>query len=79
MARLSKRQVEQLATTYDTNPMAALLSALQIVLEDDTIAWNDAVLKVPNHISVSALLTEEISALDQLLAHLIENRNLQQT
>ena len=78
MARLTKRQVEQLTSTYDTNPTAALLVALRIVLEDSTIDWNNAVRRIPAQISAVALQQEEISALDKLLAHLIENRDLQQ-
>jgi hypothetical protein len=78
VARLTKRQVEQLTSTYDTDPTAALLVALRIVLEDNTIDWNNAVRKMPAHISVTELQREEIPALDYLLAHLIENRDLQQ-
>lgn len=78
MARLTKRQVEQLTSTYDTGPTAALLAALRIVLEDNAIDWNNAVSKSPAHISLTELQLEEISALDALLAHLIENRDLQQ-
>jgi hypothetical protein len=78
VARLTKRQVEQMTTSYDIDPTAALLEALRIVLENSTIDWNNAVRKMPAHISVAALQHEEISALDQLLAHLIENRDLQQ-
>jgi hypothetical protein len=78
VARLTKRQVEQLTSNYDTDPTAALLEALRIVLEDSTINWNHAVRKMPAHISVTGLQHEEIPALDDLLAHLIEKRDLQQ-
>lgn len=78
MARLTKRQVEQLTSTYDTDPTAALLTALRIVLDDSTADWHKVVRKTPAHISVAALQQEETSALDKLLAHLIENRDLQQ-
>jgi hypothetical protein len=77
VARLTKRQVEQLTSTYDTNPTAALLVALRIVLDDSTADWNKAVHRIPAHIPASPLQQEEISALDHLLAHLIEYRDLQ--
>ena len=78
MARLTKRQVEQLVATYDADPPAALLVALRIVLNNTTIEWMEATLKMPAHISVDALHHKDIAALDQLLTHLIECRDLQQ-
>jgi len=78
VARLTKRQVEQLTSTYDADPSAALLDALRIVLNNNTIEWVEATLKMPAHISVDALLYKDITALDQLLTHLIEYRDLQQ-
>ena len=78
MARLTKRQVEQLVATYDADPPAALLVALRIVLNNTTIEWMEATLKMPAHISVDALHHKDITALDQLLTHLIECRDLQQ-
>lgn len=78
MARLTKRQVEELVSTYDADPSAALLVALRIVLEDSTIDWRQATLKMPAYLPVDALQQRDITALDQLLTHMIENRDLQQ-
>jgi hypothetical protein len=78
VARLTKRQVEQLISTYDTDPSAALLAALRIVLNNNTIEWVEATLKMPAHISVDALQHKDITVLDQLLTHLVECRDLQQ-
>jgi hypothetical protein len=78
VARLTKQQVEQLTSTYDSDPQAALLVALRIVLNNTTIEWMEATHKMPAHISVDALHHKDITALDQLLTHLIECRDLQQ-
>lgn len=76
MARLNKQQVEQLTSTYDLDPTGALLTALRIVLEDQNVQWRHLTQRLPAHISVDALQGHDIAALDQLLRHLIEYREL---
>jgi hypothetical protein len=78
MARLKKQHVEQLISTYDTDPQAALLGALRIVLEDPAIEWTDAVNALPHIWSSADIGGANIAALDRLLTHLVECRDLQQ-
>lgn len=78
MARLTKRQVEQLASIYDSDPKSALLTALRVVHNNNTLDWIEATVNMPSHISVEALQQNDITALDQLFTHLIECRDLQQ-
>ena len=78
MARLNKRHVEQLMSTYDTDPKAALLGALQIVLGDPTLNWPDAVNSLPTSFPRHDIERCDTTALDELLTHLVECRDLQQ-
>lgn len=79
MARLTKRHVEDMMSSYDTDPARALLTAMRIVLNRPDIEWNNAVELLPTHFPADALHRKDTQALDQLLTHLAECRDLQET
>jgi hypothetical protein len=75
--RLSKRQVEMLLRDYDRDPVGALARALRIVLRLPHAGWQQLVdatrLDADRR---RALAAEEITALDDLLRQLNEQREL---
>lgn len=77
MARLAKRHVEEMMSSYDASPELALLTALRILLDRPEIKWDDAIQMLPDHFPGDALLRKETQALDQLLTHLAECRDLE--
>jgi hypothetical protein len=77
MTRLSKRQVEQLLASLDTDQQGALTAALRIVLDRPGDAWSDLIGAAPLPPAVRAsLLAGDLEALDTLTARLIEDRSL---
>ena len=79
MAQLNKRHVEELLSTYDSHPQAALLGALRIVLDNPTLEWLQAVKALPARFSHADVARCDTTALDGLLTHLVECRDLQQS
>lgn len=79
MARLTKRHVEDMMSSYDTDPSQALLTAIRIVLNRHDIEWDSAVEMLPDHFPADALHRKDTQALDQLLTHLAECRDLQKS
>jgi hypothetical protein len=77
MARLTKRDVEQMMLSYDADPTAALLTALRIVLNDSQMDWDTAVRVLPAHLPREAIAAQDMHALDELLTYLAECRDLE--
>jgi hypothetical protein len=77
MARLTKRDVEQMMLSYDADPTAALLTALRIVLNDSQMDWDTAVRALPVHLPREAVAAQDMHALDELLTYLAECRDLE--
>ena len=82
MARLTKRDVEQLLATYDDDPVGALTVALRRVVADrDSSAagasWPQVVvLAVDDPVRRARLLARDVDALDELARELNERRGL---
>ena len=72
MARLTKRDVEQLLATYDEDPVGALTIALRRVVADRDASTSGAswpqvvVLAVDDPVRRARLLARDVSALDEL-------------
>jgi len=74
---LKKRDVEALLDTYDSDPVGALTTALQVVLERPDATWPELIARASLSQSRSAaLLVGEQGALDSLAAELNELRHL---
>jgi hypothetical protein len=79
MSSLTKRDVEALLRDYDSDPVAALLSALTKVWLVSEFTWNDAVDRLQVDEETRAKLRGcSVDALDDLAKQLVENRGLQQ-
>ena len=77
MPRLTKTDVERLASTYDTDPTGALCRAVAIVLGTEPVDWAQMVRSCRfDEPRRSALLASDTAALDRLLRDLIELREL---
>jgi hypothetical protein len=77
IARLKKRDVEALLIRYDQDPIAALTTALRIVLERPDGLWPDLIAAAPfSETRRAAVLLGEEGALDDLAAELNELRDL---
>jgi hypothetical protein len=77
--RLTKRDVERLLADYDADPVAALTVALRRVTgASDTVPWPDLVaLATADPDRRTALLREDVAALDDLARELNELRGLE--
>ena len=79
MSSITKRDVEALLRDYDSDPVAALLSALSKVWLVSEFTWNDAVDRLQVDEDTRAKLRScSVDALDDLAKQLVENRGLQQ-
>lgn len=77
MARLKKRDVEQLARDYDADPTRALTLALRLVTEMPNVDWVDLVQRLPfNATRRGQLAAGDSVALDALFRDLVELREL---
>jgi hypothetical protein len=77
MAQLTKRQVESLLASYDHDPVGALTTALQIVLELPGATWRELVEATRlGEERKHPLVAEHLDALDRLAAELNELREL---
>ena len=74
-ATLSKRDVERMLDEYDRDPLAALLTAMRIVLGRPYATWLTAVLESCDDVKKrQQLLNSEQSALDDIARELNETR-----
>jgi hypothetical protein len=79
VARLSKRDVERLWDEYDGDPVAALTTALRIVLDAPGSGFDDLLeLAGFDPSRRSALADGDVAALDELAGELGELRRLEQ-
>jgi hypothetical protein len=77
MRKLSKRDVEALLREYDNNPVAALHTALRILIPSCPSEWRETVAFLPvSDDEKNALQKREIGALDALVKKLVETRGL---
>lgn len=77
MARLTKRDVEELLDGYDADPVAALTHALRKVLEQRTASFDELIVDARIGDARRGLLARrEVAALDDLAAELNERRHL---
>ncbi len=75
--QLNKNDVETLLRNYDTNPVLALTTALQIVLGLPFGSWSDLILAMPIANSRQHhLIAHDPHHLDQLVKELNELRGL---
>lgn len=78
MNSLTKRDVEALLRDYDSDPLAALLTALTKMWNVSELSWDDAVTRLPmSDEDKSHLRQRSLNALDELAKQLVENRGLQ--
>jgi hypothetical protein len=78
MNSLTKRDVEALLRDYDSDPLAALLTALTKMWNVSELSWDDAVTRLPmSDEDKSHLRQHSLNALDELAKQLVENRGLQ--
>lgn len=77
--RLTKRQVERLLETYDSDPVASLTEALAPLVSGPSGSWEQILeaLPVPPEMR-QGLREREISVMDALVKHLVEYRALEQ-
>lgn len=77
MTRLGKAHVEALLAAYDSDPIAALTTALRITLEEPTLVWAEllAVADISDQ-RRRLLLRHEPGARDELVAELNEVRSM---
>jgi hypothetical protein len=76
IARLKKVHAERLLADYDADPVAALTSALQVVLEMPDAEWTALVAAAPiDDGRRQRLLAADEAILDQLAAELNERRS----
>ena len=77
MTALRKRDVEQLLGHYDTDPIAAITTAMRIVLEQPDANYRSLVLAAPFDVDRCArLLAADVVTLDELARELNETRTL---
>ena len=77
ITRLKKIQVEQLLGDYDADPVAALSTALRVVLDMPGADWAALLAASPLDAARRRLLLDgDASSLDQLAAELNERRDL---
>jgi hypothetical protein len=74
---LRKRDVEQMLTDYDHDPVAALTTALRTTLDHPELEWT-ALVKLAGFSCARRirLQAEETAALDELLVELNEQRSI---
>jgi hypothetical protein len=74
---LSKRDIEVLLDEYDNDPVGAVSVALRKLIDDHDAPWHVLVAGVPESVASRSLLEDhDISALDAVVKHLVENRRL---
>jgi hypothetical protein len=78
VTELKKRDVERLMADYDTNPVGALTTALQVTLDEPELEWT-ALVKAAGFSCARRirLQAQETAALDELLVQLNEARAVQ--
>lgn len=77
MARLNKKDVEELLARYDTDHHEALLKCLHIVLDDTSLTWEESILHLHSTWDKEALLRRDTVACDALVKYLVETRSLE--
>lgn len=74
---MKKADAERLLAAYDSDPIAALTTALRIVLDMPDAGWAALIAAAPvNEDRRGILLSHDESSLDQLAAELNEFRSL---
>ena len=77
MKTLTKKEVETLLDTYDTDPAGSLRTAVSSLLGVDCQTWASMTVLVPTHYTASgALERQEMKAMDDLVKQLVEHRAL---
>jgi hypothetical protein len=77
IARLSKRDAERLIGDYDTDPIAALTTALRITLDMPDATWAQLLVAAPiDDVRRRMLGSADEASLDALATELNERRGL---
>ena len=77
MRTLTKKEVENLLDSYDSDPIDSLRTAVSSLLGVDCVSWEAMTALLPaKYVSSGSLLRQETTAMDDLVKQLVEHRAL---
>ena len=77
MRKLTKKEVENLLDSYDSDPTGSLRTAISSLLGVDCVSWEAMTSLMPaKYASSGSLRRQETTAMDDLVKQLIEHRAL---
>jgi len=74
---LTKKEVETLTLTYDADPVGSLCNAISALLDVPATPWIQLLALLPPAFAESKeLMNQDVTALDELVKQLVEQRTL---
>ncbi len=77
MQTLTKKEIENLLDSYDSDPTGSLRTAVSSLLGVDCVSWDEMTSLMPaKYVSSGSLQRQETIAMDDLVKQLVEHRAL---